>query len=512
MSIHWGRLGCIFVAMLLGLWLTGALGVWSFVKYYRGFSEVRYVDLLWPGNWSRYRTSEGDYYIAQAGDLLRTGETTAAMFRLRTGVGKSPANLNGRTLLARLYLAYRRPDLARDLLLDGLRYAPADPDYLRTTLGFLLEFQEDARLLEVADRLLVDAGAADPACRSIAAIYAATAAYHRGNFDRAEDLINQHRVRETMDGITLLARIEWERGYPELALLRLQDDLASHPDHDSARALQVGYYRALGRTSEWESAIIERLAGDPLAAAPRIEYLCLHHQRGDATRVEREIEAYLSQFQHDPDSLLLLADFAANTGRPALARRVQQAFPSHKGDSGAPALMVAESHIVAGEYQAGLDLIAGYARQYPEWTNQFASVCNGLQAVALYGLGKRDEARLHLDHLLAQKNLRAENLVAVSNRLTALGARDLALATLNCAVEADPLNQAALTSLIRLELDTDTLAALPVHLDRFIKTHQPAQELLARAYTTMGSDRLLFQPGQAALLATLRIALTTRRP
>src|SRR5262249_36845038 len=163
--------------------------------------------------------------------------------------------------------------------------------------------------------------------------------------------------------------------------------------------------------------------------------------------------------------------------------------------------MVAEAHIVAGEYQPALDLIAGYARDYPEWTRQFAPVFSGLQAVALCGLGKRDEARLHLDHLLPQKNLRADNLVAVSNRLAALGAGDLALSALGRAVEADPLNQAALTSLIRAELDAGALAGLPAHLGRFVHTRQPSRELLSRAYATLGSDRYLLLPAQKELLA-----------
>jgi len=60
----------------------------------------------------------------------------------------------------------------------------------------------------------------------------------------------------------------------------------------------------------------------------------------------------------------------------------------------AAALMVAEAHLVAGEYQPTLDLIARYTSDYPEWPSQFAPVLAGLQSVALSGLGRADEARL----------------------------------------------------------------------------------------------------------------------
>jgi tetratricopeptide (TPR) repeat protein len=166
--------------------------------------------------------------------------------------------------------------------------------------------------------------------------------------------------------------------------------------------------------------------------------------------------------------------------------------------------MVAESHLAAGEYQTALSLIGSYTKQYPEWTGQFAPVFSGLQAVALYGIGKKDEARLYLDNLLGQKNLRADNLVAVTNRLNALGAHDLALSALTRAAEADPLNQAALASLLRLEIATGSLSNLPVQLERYLHTRKPSREILGQAYATIGSDRHLFLPGQGELLASRR--------
>ena len=510
--IHWLRLAVLGSLLLLGLWFAATGAAWLFVKHYHGFPTAKYADLLWPGHWARYRADEGNYYIANADALLRQGETVAALHQLRAGLRKSPSNSAGRAKLARLYLASRRPDLARELLLDGLNYLRDEPAYLQATLSFLLEFQEDDKLLEVTRPLLATSAPTPPACRALAATFAATAAFYRGNYDLTEDLLYQHHLAGSADGVLLLARVEWERGYPELALLRLKEHLTQLPGQDNARALLASYYRLLGRNGEWQSAIVERVVDDPSAAAPRIEYLHFHHQRHDETRLQREAESYLSHFARDPKALLLLADFAANTGRPALAHRVLQIFAATGENTGAPALMVAESHLAAGEYQAAVNLIMDYSREYPEWTGQFDSVFNGLQAVAFYGLGKKDEARLYLDHLLTQKNLRADNLVAVADRLSALGARDLALSTLGRAVEADPLNQAALANLIRLELDTGSLAVLPGHLAHYLRTRKPSREILSRAYETLGSDRFLFFAGQTGLLGSLGTALAPRRP
>jgi Tfp pilus assembly protein PilF len=498
------------MALVLGLWLAITSGVWLFVKYHRHFPEVRYADLLLPGRWAAYRASEGDYYITQAAELVHRGEAHAALYQLRAGVSRAPANARGRSLLAELYLSSRRPDLAREVLLDGLRYQTGNPAYLQSTLSFLLESQEDAKLLEVAGAQL--ASPAHAASHPMAATYAATAAYYRGNYDQAEDFLRQYHLRDTprWRGPARSDRLGARLSRTGPAAVEGPARARTRPRRRANPA--AGCYRELGRTAELETTIVERLVSDPLAAAPRLEHLRLLQQRGDREKLARDAESYLDRFQHDPAALLLLADFAANTGRPALVRRVQQTFTDRQDNHGAPALLVAEAHLVTGEYQATLSQLDGYARDYPEWAGPFASVLHGLQTVALCGLGRRDEARLSLEHLLTGKNLRADNLVAVADRLTALGARDLAFSALGRAVEAVPPNQAALTRLIRLELDTGNVAALPVHLDRFLQTRRPSREILARAYATLGSDRHLFLPAQAGQLAALRTALASRRP
>lgn len=507
--LYWPQLGVCLLVLAAGLWPAGAFGVWLFVKYHRQIPGARYADLLLPGRWPAYRVSEGNHYIARAAELLQEGETNAALHHLRAGLAKAPANARGRTTLAELYLAGRRPDLARELLLDGLRYLSDDRAYVQATMSFLLEFQEDARLLEVADQLL--AAPEHAASHPLAAIYAATAAFYRGNYDRTEDLILHYRLGDSADGAMLRARMEWDRGYPGLALLRLNEFLARQPGHVGARILLADYYRTLGRTAEWESAVVERLVSDPLAPAPHVEYLRLLQQRGDRAGLQRETATYLDRFRHDSTALLSLADFAANTGDPALARRVQRIFSGRPDHNGAPALLIAEAHLVAGDFATVLDLITEYMRDYPEWTSQFASVCSGLQAVALCGLGRNDEARLHLGHLLAQPNLRTGHLAAVANRLAALGARDLAIAALGRAVETDPLNQVAFTHLLRLELDSGSLADLPAQLERYLRTRQPSREILARAAAEIGRDRHLFLPEQTRLLASLRATLALDR-
>ena len=505
-SVRWARLSLVCAVLGILAWICAAFALWFFVAKFNDFPGAKFTDILFPARWDNYRSTQGDHYIKQADEFVAKNDYISAFAKLRVGVAKSPGNSHGRILLAQFYVANRRPDLAADVLLGGLPLLQNDRAYLQDALRFLLDFKEDAKLLTVARELLRSSSLSVDDKRLVA-FFAATAAFYRGNFDQAEDLMVNHRLTETTDGVILQARLDWERGYPEIAILRLQSHLQVVPENESIYVQLGRFFRERGDLASLEQNAVQRLALNPLSHAPRLEFLYLYDQRKQAARLEQEIESYLRNFSREPTALLALADFAANTGKPALASRVNTINRTGLKPVEGPALMVAEAHIVAGEYQQALTLIAEYKRASPEWTKQFASIFNGLQTVALYGLGKPDEARLFLEHLLGQADLRAENLVAVSNRLASIGVRDQARVLLARAFEADPLNQAALTQLVRLETADNVVEPLPGHLRQLMKMRQPSREVLQAAYDRLAGDINLFLAPQVELLAALKSAL-----
>ncbi len=509
--VRWRRLALVCLGISVFAWMTGAIAVWLFVVELRDFPEAKFADIALPFRWSHYRAAQGDHYIAEAERYITKNDYISGFSKLRTGVAMSPGNSPGRILLAQFYVANRRPDLAQNVLLDGIPFLQRNREYLREVLRFLLDHKEDAKVLAVARELLrSDALSAED--KRLVAFFAASAAFFRGNYDQAEDLIANHRLIEVTDGVLLQARLDWERGYPDFAILRLQSHLKHAPD-DEPVYVQLGqFYRERGDLAALEKNAVLRLALNPLAHAPRLEFLYLYDQQHWTARLDQEIESYLRNFSGEPAALLALADFAANTGRPPLARRINDLARATAQSTKGTALMVAEAYIVVHEYQTALNLIADYTRTSPEWAKQFVPVFNGLQTVALYGLGKPDEARLFLEHLLAQPNLRAENLIAVSNRLAAIGVRDQARVLLARAWETDPLNQAALTQLVRLETADNAVEALPGHLRPLMKMRKPSHEVLQAAYDCLGGDLNLFLAPQVELLAALKVSLAGPAP
>lgn len=494
------------MAILAGVWALAAFAVWMYLKHGRGFAEVCYTDLALPSRWAEFRIKRGNHYIAQAELRLKERDLAGAIHLLRAGLAKSPANAQGRLRLAGLYnVITHRPDLAREVLLGGLPWLGGDAHYLQTTFQFLSEQEDDAECLRLASSLWENRP--EPAIRRLLATHAANAAWQRGNYDLAEGFITRSGLASSSEGILLQARVDWSRGLHDLAVARLLDHLNAQPSDIGSLRQLTDYYRQLGRTADWQTSLVALLAADPLAAGPRLEYLRFLQTHGTRLYPSGLIDEFLAHFAHDPVALTQLAGLAAETGQPAIARHVQTALPLGSDARRQVTLLVAEALITAGEYAESLAALADYAREFPVDSSPAAPALHSLQAIALYGLKRPDEARLHLEALLAGTDLRADALVMIARRLDSVAAREPARLILARAIEQDPLNQAARARLIEIALEANDPASLETHLGPYLRLRQPSRELLARVRSFLGSDRRLFFEPQPRLLAAIEVAL-----
>jgi len=474
----------------------------------RGLASVSYSEVIHPARWHEIRESLGNLYIREAREALEKSEIIQAQRLYKVGVARAPGNAQGRIGLAQIYVAFRRPDLAQDTLLDGLKYLPDDIPYLSDTLKFMFDFKFDSDLDEVCRRQLLSAHAD---VRQLAATYAASLALQRGDFDGAEALIVAQNLERHPEASLILARADLERGYPELAQARLDMMIDSGVSAKAALSLLAEVQQRTGRTSESGLNFALRLADDPLSHQPRIarlQHLAAQHD----SALNSQIDNYLNLFPNDQPALLALGDFAANNGLPAIARRIQAIFIQHNWPPDAPSLLFAEACIRAGSYAEGMAELDRYLQENPSWATRYGPAIDALRTVALYGLNRNDDARLQLEHLLGQPNLRADNLLIVSERLLALGRADAARLALSRIADFDPKNQAALAALVRLEAEQGYLDTLPAHLVKFLAVRRPSQEVLSIAYRRIGSDLNLFQPDQQRLLGELRQRLSPLRP
>ena len=504
-QIYWKQLGLALVVLALCGWFGGAAAGYVFIKFKRGFTEVRYTDILFFRR-KAYQEASGDFLIKNAQAQIKEQKFREAFYGLRVGLTKSPANKEGRLLLAQFYGLWKRPDLTRQTLLDGFAYHQNDNDYLKILFTFLLQQQDDQQVLAYYKTLLGN----DDTITSrnqLVALAAASSCYFRGNYDESESILRRYQLEGSRDGRLLVARINWDRGAKDLAIDQLHVLSGELPNDEEIYNQTVAYLRDAGRDNEARRESFIRALANPKNARARIDQLYAFQKEGDTAAVKTNTEEIFRDFSGDANALLALADFAANSGDPALARRIYNHTKARNMNWEGAALMTVEANIVSKKYQTALELVRELLKENPEWGKRFYAVFNGLQAIANYGLGDAEAAQLFLNNFLSQANVRADNLIAVSKRLLAVGAKTQARQVLEQATQADPLNQAALTNLIQLDLDLNNTTPLAVNVRKLLAMRKPSRELLRTAYIRLGSDLFLFAPDRTALLQDLTNAL-----
>ena len=509
--VHWRRLLLSMLALGAMGWMALPFAAWVYVHTYKGATDVRYWHLAFPWRWDDYRVIRGAHYVATAKKMLREAQWRGAYLNLRVGLQKDPANREGRLLLAQFYRMLGRFALAEETLVDGLGYHPTDDSYFQGVLAFLLQAQNDERVVALAEEVLADADASETRKR-IAAFHSATAQAYRGNYDKAEAAIVAHRLGETREGQMLGARIDWERGYRDLALIALERLRVQLPGDDDVAGMLADYYCESGRIDDARRLNVLRQLANPRLPQPRIALLRSLMEAGDAAGARREVDDVMVNFRNDGAVLALLAETAANAGDVTVVRRVYDQCKTVGLPWDAPALLAVEACIVAGRHREALDLAHELLRENPEWSRWHRTLFNGLQAVALHGLGDRDEGRLYVRNFLGEATLRSEQLASVSRRLVEVGAVDDARELLARAVQDDPLNQAALARLIELDLEAGRVEELPAAVRKLMTMRRPSPELLRRVRDELGRERWLLLEGRTEALEAIGAALAREKP
>lgn len=504
--LDWRRTLAVSSSLAFMVYVAGVGAIFGFVRFSRGVEGVRFVDLLLPSRWGNYQIARGNQHLATAKHLTAQRMSREALLYARTGLAKAPANREGRLLLFELLLAMGRVDEARSTLLDGVAFHANDPIFLRPLLTFLLHQQEDRRVVELVRQCLPHVGVATEQARLLV-FAAAMASFHRGNFDVAEDFLRgDGGLAGSRDGRLLMAKIEWDRGYRELALVQLRGLAAELPrDRDVQREL-VSHLRRHGLHDEARRSGLSFHLAFPDQPSARLELLRGYRLTNDEERATREVEALLRDFPDDQSAGLALADYAASKGDVALVRRIAERAVDRRWPREALAMLTIEALIVARDFPAALASIRSYRENFSAGERRNGGVCDSLQAAALFGLGDATAAAIYLNAFLGQANLRADNLLAVANRFVELGAEEPARRVLSRAVEIDPQNQAALSRLVELDILANEGEDLARHLQQLIRMRRPPPDILRVAQQKLGSDLFLFSRECALAWEALRTA------
>jgi tetratricopeptide (TPR) repeat protein len=525
LRIRWLRV----LGTTLGLgalaWLLAALALYFFFKFYRGFADERFSDMLTlPFHFKEHDHKMGEYFLSRADDDYDKKRFEMAMNDYRIGVLKAPESLKGRERLADFYYVYNKDELDHSLsiLEDGLQYAIAsDPDYISNYLSRLREAQKPEKILEICQKYLalfdspeyLAQHTVNPKVRFLFALNLVSVYVDMGRFDDADEKLTQYKLEQSLEGILLKSELLWECGRMYDAPQYLEKALTHYPDTNSKKyiySLLTRYYRDLGDLDHALTYILleEGIDSDP---SPRIEHLSITAKSGNPTALAAEEQGLIEEFHTNAYAMTLLASFCTDEGD---TKQVAEIFKLAQIQYGVDikttgksdfnlasfALLICETYLTNNQYKDALAYLDNLKADPPSWYDTNHVLFDSMRAVADFGVQRYDECEVYLKELIDSDKMRPDTLMTIANRFLSHGALDQAARLLEAAHKLDPHNQAILAQLISANLQLGNSTDMIKNLQDLLKTHRPPLELLQDAYIQLGSDRFTYVPGREVLL------------
>ncbi|MDP1580754.1 MAG: hypothetical protein Q8M02_10765 [Candidatus Didemnitutus sp.] len=506
--LFWRRIFVVLLVLAILGWFGAAAGALMLLRQRHPDAPVRYLNLVFPHRWSEHRRSLGEHYLKLAMDPEAKHLPSEKVRLLAAGLSRSPNDLAARQQLAILYARFGNLNAAINVLLSHIDVGIKELDYLRFTFSALFELQRNEEVLKITSRhlpTLVD-GAIH---HNFLALQAATANYNLGRYDQAEKIARTWEIERSVEGLLLLARCDWERGFPELARMRVERGRVNFPTRDEIPLFLVRLYRELGQPARAHQESLVRVTADPLSPGPRIDLIHSLHQMGDQPAFRREIELFFRDFGKDPRALGIAANLAATLSdvllaQETLARARIGNFPIDEFR-----ITLLSTYLAAEMYSEARLLAEDLQSSYPIGT-PFGNRIAGWRAVACLGVRDRSTAELCLKTYTGETYINNRESMVIATALERLNEVEPARQVLNAAIRRNPLDQAAVTQIVRLESNRRNIESLELHLPRLISFGKPSRRVLEEATYVLDEST----PARAALLKQVKekIAQVTDNP
>jgi len=508
LKILWPRVFLALILLLAVGWFATAGALYLFFKHKHDFETVSYSKMLFlPFRMDQHRIEMGDYHVERGLEALEEGELRQALHFLRVGVARSKANAEGRMVLARIFeQGLQRPDLAAEILRQGINHADQNDkflsnDYLQPLFRLLLTHQFDEQIVSLSEELLPElpAGSQEASLLAFASIQANV---YQGNYQEAERLLDKFGLTQSPQGQTVLAQIRWNRGLRDRGIAILHRSLERFPARDDVFGTLMKFYR---EEEEWglvRRYSVLRSIRFPEKVGPRIDLLYALQETGDKDQVLANVEEIVAEFPPD-ETAMPLAQFAAATGRTDIARIAYDLALAQGLNLASFTLLLQESLIGAGEYQASLDLSDQLREEKPAWLEPLQALENGLRSLALHGTGRTLDSQIFLREFMKSDRIRPETHIAVARMFTELGAPGVAHDILSQSYSRYPNSQPVLSALVQNDILLGNDRAFVEHLRDLLRMRVPDQVVLSASYEELGSDRHLFLPERETLLARI---------
>lgn len=504
LRLRWSRLAVAFLVLATTGWLAKSAAFYYFFKEYRNFDQVSFVDMLaFPFNRGAVRVAQGNYQIEQAMEAIDRQEVRRAMSLLQNGVLRAPANLEGRKLLIMLYSNWR-PELALQLLENGLQYGRNDPDYIRSYTSVLLRNKEDQALMALSDDLLGD-DSLDSSIHHIAAVTRMQSAIFRGDFNEVERIYRDRELYRTMDGILLATDVMTRLDHKERSIQLLEAIIRQFPDEnlDSVFRRLIIAYREADLPRQAREKAIEYVIRNPLRWEPRVLLIETLDEGGFEERFTREVDSIMREYRNEEAAMAALGQFAAIKGKVRVANRLYELALENNFNLGIFSLLLIESHVKAGRYDEAIGFCNELIRENPAWMSQLESVFNGIRALAYYGSGNSELGNLYLRDFRSSRRASSAQFVQAADAFEKIDLPQPALTLLEEAARRDPDSEQTLSRYIALKMSLGDSYQLTQMLDNLIDMRRPSYKMIQSIYDNLNSDRFIFTTDRPRLISEL---------
>ncbi|MDP0500883.1 MAG: hypothetical protein Q7P63_12370 [Verrucomicrobiota bacterium JB022] len=519
--LRWLRiLGATCVLGIVG-YATLMAGVYWWLKNKRGYHQVTYVQTLMvplPWEYRKVKQEQGVAQVERGLELAKKATSAEEIIQaerwVRAGLTRAPDQLKGRMFVAQmLELRKQPPEYWVKVYEDGLQYADRDVEYLKGYLRALLSSRNDQQILDVAERYLPEQPDRSDELNRVMALAGMRAATEVGNFERAHELYRQYGLDNNPEAVMSAAELLDRAGQTDDAIVLLQSFIARYNvpqlvrHVDPARKLLMALHNREGNYTAAAEVCLQRVIAQPENPAPRIDLLKIYDEQGREREIEQQVEDLLRNFGDDRMTVISLANFATDTGRLDLVRRVYETAIESNFDLSAFGMIYIEAYLTSGHYKSALDFCEELEREAPSWLASYRPVISAMRSVAHHGLGDEKLGEMYLTEFLGNTRVSSSLLRTVAKRFRNMDLDEQARRVLLDAHERQPREEDVLADLVEVELELGESRTITDHVASLLEVRRPRYNQLQDFYNGLNSDRFIFSPERQVRISSLADAL-----
>ncbi len=499
-----GRILLWLLVLVCVGWVAVSSGLYVFVKYKRGFTDVRYTHLLLlPWKLQDYRREKGEFWIKKGLADAGAQKWREALEFLSPGLKAVPENQEARLMVARIYLMAGRTDLTRTTLIEGLQYHGDQLAYLRDVAGFFFGLEADTTLIELMSELRLRLSPSTPASR-MAVTALAYACFNRGRYQEAVEALKSAGLLDTLEGRFVTARIDWEKGRREEALVQLRELTLRAPDNNEFYRAVIALLREDRQWGAMRRASLSRQLALPDNAEAYLDYIEACGAEQDETARASAERVFFERFANDTQAQLSLGERVAAEGRLETVNGVFARCCALGRDEVAVVFLLMEAQLVRGSYDAVLTTWFQSGARLSREKEPYPLMMDGLRAAALFGLGQDIEAEQLAGRLCLSWLLPVPTMLFLVEQWERVGRPEAADRLLRHAMEIDPLNRPAVLLALRLALKHGEMEKVPPLAVRLVAMRKPPFDMLDGVAKTLRSDLYLYLPGRLRAVAAIK--------